>query len=268
LDLLTQEAAKADIIVNNANNDDLPSVEALFKGQKSRNDPNAVFIQTSGTGELTYNRKTEIPHDDEDIARYQAIPPDAPHANVDHWIWKNTDGLRVAVIDPCTIYGIGTGPVNKLSIQVPIVVRASISRGSAGWIGPRDDIVWGSVHILDLVDLYLLVLDGLEKGTIDHGKAGGLYFGITEDFKWFDLAHALSKALNKLGLIKNEKVSAFEDEYVDKFFFGAKVAEHVWGSDSKGVANRSKRIGWKPSRPTLFETLESEVQFMRDNGKL
>jgi len=119
-----------------------------------------------------------------------------------------------------------------------------------------------------LVDLYLLVLEGLEKGTIDHGKTGGLYFGITQDFKWFDVAHAISKTLNKLGLIKNENVSAFEDEYLDKFLFGVKAAANVWGSDSKGVGNRGKRFGWKPTRPSLFESLEAEIQYMKEKGQI
>jgi len=268
LELLTTEAAKADVVIHTASADDLLAVQALVKGQKSRADSNAVFIQTSGTGELVnHEGKIEIPFDDEDIKRFIEIPDAAPHANVDHWLWENLDGLRAAIIAPSTIYGIGSGFGNKVSSQIPSVIKASVARGQAGWVGPRDDVVWSSVHIQDLVDLYLLVLDGLEKGTIEHGKAGGLYFGITQDYKYHDVAVALSKLLPKHGLIKDDTISAFPTDdlaFVGKYFIAPALLP-IWNADSKGVANRSKKIGWRPSRPTLFETLEDEIVYLKDN---
>jgi hypothetical protein len=59
-----------------------------------------------------------------------------------------------------------------------------------------------------------------------------------------------------------------EDKIVDEILFGD-VGRILFGHESRCVANRSKRIGWKPKdKPSIFDTMEDEVQFMIDNGLL
>lgn len=50
--------------------------------------------------------------------------------------------------------------------------RAEFNVTQVGYMGPRTDVVWADVHIADLVDLYILVLDGLLAANIDQGSEG------------------------------------------------------------------------------------------------
>ena len=56
------------------------------------------------------------------------------------------------------IYGIGTGLFNRTSIQLPTLIRAALKRGKAEMIGPGES-TWDHVHISDLVDGYIVLLD-------------------------------------------------------------------------------------------------------------
>jgi uncharacterized protein YbjT (DUF2867 family) len=58
-----------DIVINTANADHLPSVQAMIDGLKTRQNKKAVLLHTSGTGVLTLEPTTEVPFDDEDIKR-------------------------------------------------------------------------------------------------------------------------------------------------------------------------------------------------------
>ena len=174
LDVLTKAASEAHIVINTADADNLPAVQALVKGLKLRNDTTAVFLHTSGTGLLTFsNGKIDTPFDDADIERIHSIPPHALHKDVDSWIYENTEDLTAAIIAPSTINGLGTGLFKKTSQQVINLTRAAVARGKAGWAGDRVDAIWNNVNVNDLADLYILIVEGLVAGTADHGKKGG-----------------------------------------------------------------------------------------------
>jgi nucleoside-diphosphate-sugar epimerase len=265
--ILFDASKEADAVVHTADADHLPSAQAIVKGLKAKNDKRAVLLHTSGTGVLTYEPVTIVPFDDEDIARIHAIPRRALHKEIDAWIFENSDDLTAAIIAPSTINGIGNGPFKRTSQQVINLAKASAARKKAGYVGERTDVLWGNVNIHDLADLYILVLDGLLGQSIDHGKAGGWYFGTTTEHQWYKIAQLLAASLHKRGLVETTEISPFEKEYENKYL-GGEFAKYAFGSDSRSIANRSRKIGWKPSRPNVYETLDEEVQFLIDNGEL
>jgi dTDP-D-glucose 4,6-dehydratase len=57
---------------------------------------------------------------------------------------------------PCLIYGIGSGPFNRLSIQVPTLVKRSIKERRPVVYG-KGLAVWSTVHVEDLTTAYLMV---------------------------------------------------------------------------------------------------------------
>jgi len=201
------------------------------------------------------------------MARVHSIPITSPHKDVDSWIFDNVNGLRAAIIAPSTINGIGSGPLKKTSQQVMNLAKGAKGRGQAGWVGERKDVLWGNVNIHDLAELYRLVLDALLAGNIPHGREGGWYFGSAQEHTLMEIAKRLAVILKNEGVIKTADLAQFEDKYVDKYLFG--VANKVlWEGDSRCVANRSKSIGWNPSHPNVYETLEQEIKFILANGEL
>jgi len=58
-------------------------------------------------------------------------------------------GIKAAVIFPPVVYGLGEGPVNKRSVQIPSLVQATVERGHAIMVG-KGLSRWGNVHVRDL----------------------------------------------------------------------------------------------------------------------
>lgn len=266
-ELLKNVSTEVDAVINTANADHLPSVQAIVEGLKSKGNKNAVLLHTSGTGVLTSEPTTEVPFDDEDIARIHSIPKEAPHKEVDQWIFDNSNDITVAIIAPSTIYGIGSGPFKKVSQQVIALAKASVYRRKAGYVNNKE-VRWGNVWINNLVDLYELVLEGLLEGKIEHGKQGGWYFGSYGEHTWGQVAEKLASVLHSKGLVDSLEVSPFEKDIIDKLLWG-EFAKYVFAQESRAVANRSKKIGWKPQdKPTILDVIEEEVQYLIDNGLL
>jgi len=65
-----------------------------------------------------------------------------------------TGYVRTYIIAPSTIYGHATGRLvdlgiqNKSSIQIPILIKASLDRGQGGMVGEGKNL-WPNVHIDD-----------------------------------------------------------------------------------------------------------------------
>ncbi|ORX75243.1 NAD(P)-binding protein [Basidiobolus meristosporus CBS 931.73] len=267
LDVLFEASKAADAVINTANADDLPSIQAIVKGLKAKNNKKAVLVHTSGTGVLTWDHDNMEPYDDEDMARIHSIPLRALHKEIDAWIYDNVDDITAAIIAPSTINGVGTGPFKKSSQQVINLAKASVKRGEVGYVGKRKDVIWGDVNINDLGDLYILVLDGLLAGKIESGKEGGWYFCTNSEHTWYKISEILASVLHNLGLVKNTDITEFEQEYLDEFL-GGKYSTFAYGSNSRAVANRSRKIGWKPHGPNAYETLEEEIKYIIESGEI
>lgn len=103
-----------------------------------------------------------------------------------------------------TIYGVGSGKFNKISIQVPGLIRASLKVGQALVIGDGKG-VWNYVHIDDLANLYALLLQKILEGEkVPVGEQ--IMFSETGTFSWIDLSQDIADALYKLGAIKTANV--------------------------------------------------------------
>ena len=78
--------------------------------------------------------------------------------------------MRTVVIAPSLIYGHRSG-VNPNSIRVPWLVDLAKKHKCARHIGPGEN-VWSNVHIVDLVDLYVLALEKAPAGSFYYAENG------------------------------------------------------------------------------------------------
>jgi nucleoside-diphosphate-sugar epimerase len=130
-----------------------------------------------------------------------------------------------------TIYGVGSGLFNKLSIQVPRMIRAAIKDGFVGVIGEGKG-VWDYVHILDLARLYEILLLRVLKGEeIPIGEKGILFSG-TGRFSWAELSRGIASALKEVGALKTDEVKSVDlKDAADRWAGGMElVAELGWAS--------------------------------------
>jgi nucleoside-diphosphate-sugar epimerase len=114
--------------------------------------------------------------------------------------------VKTTIIMAPTIFGIGTGPVNRLSIQIPALVRQALHYGHGVVVGDGQG-EWDHVHIADLVTLFELVLVKVLNGSDDvpYG-AKGILFAETGRHTWMDVSKGIAAAGVELGLLKTYEV--------------------------------------------------------------
>lgn len=103
------------------------------------------------------------------------LPDEAWHRNVDKVVLEGaTKDVRTAIICPCCIYGLGTSPGKRVSWQIPQLARWTLTRGK-GLMVNKGQTHWNNVHVLDLAELYLLLVKEALKpdgGEVTWGKEG------------------------------------------------------------------------------------------------
>jgi nucleoside-diphosphate-sugar epimerase len=261
LDLITQEASKADIVLNAADADDLPLTRAVLKGIKQRyeKDPSKkpILIHTSGTGVvadlapgelLPESEKIWNDNSEEDI---RSIGEKQPHRNVDLEIFGAIEQGYVSayIIAPSAIYGVGTGPKHRISQQVPGLVRLAIARKQVTYAGKGTNL-WGNVHIKDLIDLYVLVLK-LGLSGDQSAPYTRLYFGTSGEHACVDVAKAIAPILKRRGLVETDQTQSVQ---LSDYPFLQWVA-----NNSRTKADRGFALGWKPTQPSIVDTLEEDI---------
>jgi nucleoside-diphosphate-sugar epimerase len=77
---------------------------------------------------------------------------------------ENASRIKTAIICPPFIYGTGTGPIRNRSVQLPELALASLSYGKSFTVNDGQN-VWHHVHVSDLADAYVLLIeDALSDG--------------------------------------------------------------------------------------------------------
>lgn len=96
---------------------------------------------------------------------------------VDNFILDLGDnGPKTAIIFPPIIFGRGEGPVNRRSVQIPAISRATLKQKSGVYLG-KGLSRWGAIHIADLGQLFVkLVEAGVTNSPAAVWNENGLFF--------------------------------------------------------------------------------------------
>ncbi|GAA5876274.1 hypothetical protein JCM1840_003601 [Sporobolomyces johnsonii] len=253
-DVIAKETANSDVIIHAATADDQPSVKAILKGlaQRSSSKPPAIYIHTSGTGILTVpDHPPSIIFSDKNPKQFDELVPDeAPHRDVDLLIKdaveKKALNAKITIILPPLIYGRGSGPFNKISIQIPGWIKESIREKRVINHGPEK--FWNNISIKNLVPGYLTLLAHMEKT-----QEPPLYvFCETGYHQWGPAGEHLDKLLKARGLVS-------QDLTVDP----NPSMETACGTMSRSKAELLREWGWEAhDTQTLEESMEEDLDFM------
>ncbi|KAG5652022.1 hypothetical protein H0H81_006575 [Sphagnurus paluster] len=231
--LLEKLASEADVVIHTADADDLEAVGAILKGLEKRYSVTGKvtqFIHTSGTGVLADTNPSsgitaETIWDDANPDQIESLPPTQIHRKVDlAVIDADKHGyVRTYIILPSLIYGIASGKLVELglqnpnSMQVPLLVSASLARGQGGVIGEGKNI-WPNVHIDDIADLYLALYDSILTNTeTGHGREG-IYFGENGEHTLLEVCEEISKVLFDMGRGQKPEPTLFSQEERVNYF--------------------------------------------------
>lgn len=236
--LLTRLAGEAELVVNTADSDHRGAVEALLAGLRGRG---GTLVHTSGSsivadeGTGAYSERV-FADDDE----FTPIPAKVGRVAIDRLV-RAAQGVRGIVVCPTMIYGRGLGS-KRDSIQVPTLIAAAKRRGAGVHIGAGRNL-WSNVHIEDLVDLYMLV--------IDRAPAGSFYFAENGETALYDVAAAIGRMLGFPGPTQVWPLAEAGRE------IGVEAASLGLASNSRVRATHARALGWRPHRVGILAEIEA-----------
>ncbi|KAH8799733.1 hypothetical protein F5884DRAFT_115827 [Xylogone sp. PMI_703] len=276
--IITEEAAKADIVCHFADADHPGAAKAIVQGLLKA--PTiGYYIHTSGTGILviddiesnSYGAPSEKIYDDYDgVSEVTSLRDSAWHREVDkivlHAGTEHFSHIKTAIVCPPTIYGPGRGPGNQRSHQAYELSRATLTRGR-GFTVNAGLAKWCEVHVHDLSDLYVRLVEEAVKGG---GRAtwgsDGYYFAENGEFVWGDIAKEVAEVAYKKGMIKTPEIDQVSVEEANTF---SPSGAALWGTNSRSRAIRGRKLlGWNPTGKSLREELPGIVELEAKRLKL
>ncbi len=237
--LLARQARDADAVIHTADADHRAAVESMLAALAGSG---KAFVHTSGSsivGDQAWGEPSDKIYGDE--TPFEPGPGRAARVAVNHVVLAAArNGVRAAVLSPSLIYGTGRG-AHRDSIQVPRLIALARKSGVARHVG-RGENLWSNVHIDDLVDLYLRVLE--------RAPAGASYYAENGEASMRKVCETISRALGYAG--RTQGMS--KEEAIAEF--GEGPAAYTYGSNSRVRATRARReLGWAPRRDALLESI-------------
>ncbi|KAI0158851.1 NAD dependent epimerase/dehydratase family protein [Pestalotiopsis sp. NC0098] len=271
-DATTAAASRADIVIGATLGFHPGSAQALLRGLAKRREQtgrDTWMIHLSGASNLsdqpitgTYREDRTFDDVEDDVYGYEKH-----REGLRHYPQRGTElgvvdsglelGVRTVVMMPPLIYGVGTGLFNRVSIQMPVYIRAVLELGHGVVIGDGAGEI-NHVHVEDLAELYrIVVLDILEKdgANTPTGKKG-IVFSANGIHSWMEVARGIAEACHGAGRISDPGVRSIrlEDagEYLKSYMdlVGGDLNELELGlcSNSRTRASAAKKLGWRPTR--------------------
>lgn len=129
------------------------------------------------------------------------------------------------------IYGRGTGPFYKTSIQLPFLIRDAIKRQQAAYVAGGSSS-WSYVHVVDVASLYEIIISKLLKGEKLSAGTAGVYFAESGNSTWLEIAERIGQTGLELGALSTKvPVSLTLAQAAKDITFGSEfLAELGFGS--------------------------------------
>ncbi|KAG8741965.1 hypothetical protein FRC10_002231 [Ceratobasidium sp. 414] len=263
LALIEAESAKADLVINVADADDVALTKSVISGLGKR-EKKGILLHTSGSalvidGNISgvLSAQSDKIWDDTNTEEIRAIPPAAPHRLVDLEILKaHNDGIITGIIIcPGLVYGVGTGPGNKKSVQLPKVIEIALRRRAVSHAGDGSNI-WINIYIGDLIRLYLVALNYAllqhQKGTKTDAY-DNFFFAASNESSIHHITELVAPVLYKKGLVDSPQVQSVSQEEEKE------LAMYI-GHTSRAVSKRAESLGWLAKEEGLDKTIEKDLE--------
>jgi len=238
---LVRAAQQADAVIHTASADHPGSVVMLVSALERTG---KTLVHTTGSGIVAdeaageYAGKTAVADD----TYFEPVPFRRPRVAMNHFVRQAAidKGVRSIVICPAMIYGKGSG-LQPDSDQLPKLIALSKQLGAGAYFGKGLNR-YSNVHIDDLVDLYLLVLDKAPGGSFFFAENGAASFK--------EIAELISQSLGFAGKTISLNSDDLFRQYGDAGRYGIT-------SNSLVRAVNARRLGWTPIAPSLAEYFAS-----------
>jgi nucleoside-diphosphate-sugar epimerase len=240
--ILTEQARKADGVINAASSDHRGAVEALIAALRGTDKP---FLHTSGSsivGDASGGEGSDNLYHEGQLPA--ATPDKAARVAIDDLVLAAAkDGVRSAVLCNSLIYGHSLG-VHRDSVQLPRLIKQARKSGVVRHVGSGGNI-WSNVHIEDVVELYALALEKTPAGTF--------YFVESGEASFRDISNAIAEALG-LGPAQDWPLKDAEAEW------GYEMANYGLGSNSRVRGKNARELlGWVPKTTSVLDWIKHDM---------
>ncbi|HEX8589461.1 NAD-dependent epimerase/dehydratase family protein [Pseudomonas sp.] len=240
--ILTEQARKADGVINAASSDHRGAVEALIAALRGTDKP---FLHTSGSsivGDASGGEGSDNLYYEGQLPT--ATPDKAARVAIDDLVLAAAkDGVRSAVLCNSLIYGHSLG-VHRDSVQLPRLIKQARKSGVVRHVGSGGNI-WSNVHIEDVVELYALALEKTPAGTF--------YFVESGEASFRDMSNAIAEALG-LGPAQDWPLKDAEAEW------GYEMANYGLGSNSRVRGKNARELlGWVPKNTSVLDWIKHDM---------
>jgi nucleoside-diphosphate-sugar epimerase len=243
-EILTEAARAADAVIHTASADHPGSVVTLVTALERSG---KLLIHTTGSAIVAdhadgeYASTFALTEDD----HFDPVPYRRARVDVNRYVRQAAieKGIRSVVICPSMIYGEGRG-LHTDSEQIPKLIALSGQVGAGVYFGQGLNR-YSNVHIDDLVDLYLLVME--------KAPGGAFYFAENGRSSFKELAELISVSLGFGGATVSLPVAEVIRQHGEAARLGV-------ASNSFVSAANARRLGWSPRAPSLgewFKTLRA-----------
>ena len=243
--------------------------KALIAGLEKRaetSDRKPILIHTSGTAVLIDpeepkgSYQSDKIYSDGDLSAYHAFPPTRFHKDVDDIVFEagRRGKIDAVVIAPPTIWGIGQGEFNTHSIQVPMLIKGCLKYGR-GLVLEDGLNIWSIIHVADLSQAYLTILDAALHGKLPSDPNGRYFFVENGEYEQRQVAEVVTKTLYERGKVEAPEPTRVPigdaEKYTDET--GKRSLMPGTGGNSRSRAVLVRRLGWEAKRGSNKEFLKS-----------
>jgi len=266
--VLEHAATASDVVLHLANSDHVGSATALTNALKKKGQATTgrkpIYIHVSGTGVIIDQSFGAFASDkvfDDAVHSdvHDNIPDTAWHRNVDLIVFAagRTGFVDTYILCPPLIYAEGTGLFNRESTQVPNLIRSAIKHKRAVHVGKGLNI-WSNVHVEDLADFFLILVDKALKGEAPKND-DGLYFTENGSSNFKVVTDKVGEVLKRKGIAADATSEDLDPSTASKVLSPPWVGAAT-GHNSRSRATKARKLGWNPRRPALMDTIEATVE--------
>ena len=271
---LADIASEYDVVLHTAHADHTKGAKALIAGLEKRaetSERKPIIIHTSGTGvlidfaEAGGNVKSETIYSDGDLSTYHALPPTRVHKDVDDIVLEagRRGKIDAIVVAPPTIWGTGQGVFNTHSIQVPMLIKGCHELGQ-GVVLEAGVNTWNIIHVADLSEAYLTILDAALNGKLPSDPNGRYFFVENGEYEQRQVAEAVTKELYAKGKAKSPTPAKFTASDFDSTDKHTRFMRFT-ATNSRSKAVLVRKLGWEAKRggnKEFIESIPGEVDYV------
>ncbi|TQV95339.1 hypothetical protein V2A60_009628 [Cordyceps javanica] len=283
-DAIETAASQADVVLHLASSNHVGSANAIAQGLGKSQSKSPVWIQISGASVLSGqeiadhsygNASSRVYNDVKDVDELHNIIASSPKRVVDRLVTNlatSQPSARTAIVYGPIIYGLGRGPANQRSIQIPSLAKATLQNGYAPHVG-KGLSAWSNVHVSDIAQLILKLVaasqeesSGSQKQQHPLWNKDGVYFADAGKIPFGEIARKLATVAAAKGFIESPKVKEVDAEAAESITAHAAV---LLGTNAQTRAERARTLlGWEPKGPSLDDEIERAVveEAARSNG--